>query len=173
MTIKINYFCCIGISICVSLLCLLFPLRLCVCVCVRLSDYVTYSSTHQISYAFRALPFDIFPVFHSAKHARPSKILTAFTLKTAAVSISFALKVQNQQSDCLYKSMYTGICKCRFVCVRVWVLCIFGFGQVHGKSPSKTSYHLWLIFRARLVLMVLWVFLCKINNGPENVILRR
>lgn len=106
--------------------------------CVRLSDYVTYSPTHQISYAFRALPFDIFPVFHSAKHARPSKILTDFALKTAAVSISFALKVQNQQSDCLYKSMYSEYASVgMFVCV--CVLCIFGFGQVHGKSPSKTS----------------------------------
>lgn len=86
---------------------------------MRLSDYVTHSPTHQISYAFHALPFDIFPVFHSAKHARPSKILTAFALKTAAVAISFALKVQNHQSDCLYKSMYSGICKCMYVCVLV------------------------------------------------------
>lgn len=148
MTIKINYFCCIGISIYVSLLCLLFPLGL--CACVRLSDYVTYSPTHQISYAFRALPFDIFPVFHSAKHARPSKILTDFALKTAAVSISFALKVQNQQSDCLYKSMYSGICKCRYVCVRVFLVS----GRYTGRARRKRV----TIFGLSLELALCWWF---------------
>lgn len=69
----------------------------------------------------------------------PPAILTDFALKTpaasAAAAISFALKVQNQKSDCLYKSMGPWVYVCVCACCRVFL----GFWQVYAKSYPKNE----------------------------------
>lgn len=154
VTIKINYFCCIGISICASFLSVLS-------ICRAQSDYVTHIRTqkqikfhmHFVLWFLWILPSDIFAGFSFSKTRAlpmPPAILTDFALKTpaasAAAAISFALKVQNQKSDCLYKSMgpWTHLCWC--VCVCVYVAVYFWVsGRYTRRVTRKTSYYLWLI----------------------------